>query len=407
MKISLRLFIYFSIFLHLLGGALYYYYKNPGISLFNKERPVSIPPAVKDSTAKKFVSDSSSPKYAEPLLQKIPIKKPSPLPQTKMEPAAIKNPLKYAMIEWETDSNSEESEAAAKQLLKKNKNVKFFFGSDTVTSPIKKPETEISSLSGGAGPKDSSSTMDEIEVSSLSEKQAGLKDLSSTMNEIGVSSLSGGEAGPKDLSSTMNEIEVSKLPGGEESLTDSSLVMDETGVSSLSEGEAGLKDDKTPPPPIHADSLPEKPPSLEIKEEAGPEWNKNLPNQEGMDLEKLSIPAQSSAEEADTEKIKAKISFKSFLNVKQREGNPNLNYPKKARQIKAQGSLSLIFYLTSDGLVDKIQIESSSGHSELDNSVMQTFARYKFLPNQEGWVRHKVDFKLKGEEVEFLRLREK
>ena len=99
--------------------------------------------------------------------------------------------------------------------------------------------------------------------------------------------------------------------------------------------------------------------------------------------------------------------FRNFLNLKQKPDNPALSYPLKARRMKAQGSISLIFYVTADGLVEKIQIESSSGHRDLDNSVMRTFARYQFLPQQEGWVRHKVNFILKGENVEFLKLRAK
>ena len=127
---------------------------------------------------------------------------------------------------------------------------------------------------------------------------------------------------------------------------------------------------------------------------------------ESSDISEEEMSAPSSDSESQAVKKESSL-FRNFLDLKQEPGNPPLNYPKKARKMKAQGSLSLIFYLTFDGLVEKIQIESSSGHRELDNSVMRTVARYRFLPEQPGWVRHKVNFILNGEKVEFLRLREK
>ena len=124
--------------------------------------------------------------------------------------------------------------------------------------------------------------------------------------------------------------------------------------------------------------------------------------------ESSNIPeVESLPEKIISESKKKAPLFRKFLDLKQRPGNPDLTYPVKARRIKAQGSISLIFYVTTDGLVEKIQIESSSGHTDLDNSVMRTLARYQFLPQQPGWVRHKVNFILKGENVEFLKLRTK
>ena len=73
-----------------------------------------------------------------------------------------------------------------------------------------------------------------------------------------------------------------------------------------------------------------------------------------------------------------------------------------------QGTVSILFSVTEHGLVDVIELESSSGHSELDNFVLRTIARYEFLPGQgPSRVRYKVPFILEGEEVEYLRLRER
>ena len=101
------------------------------------------------------------------------------------------------------------------------------------------------------------------------------------------------------------------------------------------------------------------------------------------------------------------VNFKSFFDLKQQDGNPSLEYPEFARKDKLQGEAIVIYYVTPSGLVESIQLEKTSGHSPLDNFVLRTLARYRFLPDQEGWVRHPVQFILQGEEQEKeLRLRE-
>ena len=100
-------------------------------------------------------------------------------------------------------------------------------------------------------------------------------------------------------------------------------------------------------------------------------------------------------------------SIRSFHNLKQKIGNPPFTYPEFARRKGMQGTVSVLFSVTEQGLVDVIELESSSGHFELDNFVLRTIARYEFLPNQAGRVRYKVPFVLEGEEIERLRLRER
>lgn len=99
--------------------------------------------------------------------------------------------------------------------------------------------------------------------------------------------------------------------------------------------------------------------------------------------------------------------FRDFLDLKQKRGNPKLDYPREARKQKIQGRVSIIYFVDPEGLVDKIQLERTSGHSLLDNFVLRTIARYEFLPHQEGWVRHTVDFILRGEEEQTLKFRNK
>ncbi len=100
-------------------------------------------------------------------------------------------------------------------------------------------------------------------------------------------------------------------------------------------------------------------------------------------------------------------SIQKFQNLPQKLGNPPLTYPDFARRAKMQGTVSVLFFVNKQGLVDKIQLESSSGHSELDNFVIRTLARYEFLVRQETWVRYKIPFILEGAEIERLKLRNK
>ena len=105
-------------------------------------------------------------------------------------------------------------------------------------------------------------------------------------------------------------------------------------------------------------------------------------------------------------KQNSKEPARDFFLLAQKPGNPPLSYPYFARKLKMQGTVVLLFFVDERGLVDKIQLKSSSGHGELDNFVLRTLARYQFLENQEGWVRYKQSFILEGEEREYLRLRQ-
>ena len=97
--------------------------------------------------------------------------------------------------------------------------------------------------------------------------------------------------------------------------------------------------------------------------------------------------------------------IRSFSLLKQKPGNPPLSYPVFARKLKMQGTLRLLFFVDERGLVEKIQLEKSSGHPELDNYVLRGLAKYQFLENQTGWVRDERTFVLTGEEKEYGRLR--
>lgn len=502
-KTSLKLFIYFSVFLHLLGGVLYYYYKNPGSSFFTKkeEPPVSkdMVPFAEDSTVKEVFVDSLKPERVKRPLPEVPIKEPFSLPETETEPIEIKDSTIGLLTKKSSldEFDSEVLKTKEEPPLKKNKNVKIFFGSDASKSSTEK-STAIPTASNLSD--EASFAGNEIVPPSLKETLPSDLDTEKVNTSIlpedaALLETQKEEPGPdpeailsdnEELDLSLKELTIPDTPteSSEKATntekTDTIIPPEEMALSETQEEESDLNledislnneesdplieelttsstpteslQKETPlsntkqmnPPmeskPLNAENIednssPEEPSSLETekadttipsKEAASLETQKEKPDLEpeatpsdndesDLSLKELTIPDSSTKslqKETNTDEIqssekKTSFSFQNFLNLKQRSGNPGLTYPQKARQIKAQGSLSLIFYVTSEGLVEKIQIESSSGHRELDNSVVQTFARYKFLPNQEGWVRHKVDFRLKGEKVEFLRLREK
>ena len=101
---------------------------------------------------------------------------------------------------------------------------------------------------------------------------------------------------------------------------------------------------------------------------------------------------------ANLEEIGTKEKPLNFSSLKQRPGNPSLSYPKFARKFNMQGTNRVLFFVDERGLVDKIQLEKSSGHLELDNYVIRVLSQYQFLGNKRGWVRHTQPFVLKGEE---------
>ncbi len=101
------------------------------------------------------------------------------------------------------------------------------------------------------------------------------------------------------------------------------------------------------------------------------------------------------------------VLLRDYKLLKQKEGNPVPFYPKQALEKKWEGDVGLVYYVNSNGLVDKIRIDRSSGHSVLDNSAIRTLSRYRYHSGQEGWVRHSVKFVLdkhqKIKEVSSLR----
>ena len=167
-----------------------------------------------------------------------------------------------------------------------------------------------------------------------------------------------------------------------------------------------MKEDSEPSQ--QAESIPQNMEDFEEVETANPEIAKQNQTQKALVAKNLqeSQPFNKMKETSNfSSNISKKIQIQAFHSLKQKMGNPSLTYPDFARRAGMQGTVSILFFVNQQGLVDKIQLESSSGHSNLDNFVIRTLARYEFLTNQETWVRYKMPFILKGEEIERARPR--
>ena len=111
-----------------------------------------------------------------------------------------------------------------------------------------------------------------------------------------------------------------------------------------------------------------------------------------------------------SEKIKSSElpkGFKNFFKIKQRRGNPPIAYPDFARRNKMEGQIILHYFISKEGIVNEISLRQSSGYPELDKYVLKLLALYEFLPDQETWVEHRLNFVLQGEQADRLQLRHK
>ena len=129
------------------------------------------------------------------------------------------------------------------------------------------------------------------------------------------------------------------------------------------------------------------------------------PEKESKERGKQELSEQKDFSKKESTKRNFKKNIKDFSDLKQKPGKPPLSYPDFARRLNMQGTVSLLFFVDERGLVEKMQLETSSGYADLDNFVIRVLARYQFLENQSAWVRHKKTFVLEGEKQEYLRLR--
>jgi TonB family protein len=115
---------------------------------------------------------------------------------------------------------------------------------------------------------------------------------------------------------------------------------------------------------------------------------------QGQSLSQSPSPSQNLRQGGQT-----KGSAVSFLNLKQAKGNRSPSYPTEARREGRQGTVELLYRVTTEGSVEDIQVTRSSGHSDLDDEAIAAIGAFRFEPGQEGWARHPISFKLKSVEA--------
>lgn len=80
--------------------------------------------------------------------------------------------------------------------------------------------------------------------------------------------------------------------------------------------------------------------------------------------------------------------------------NPAPTYPALSRRVGEQGRVVLRVHVTPAGTVDGAEVRTSSGHSRLDDSALETVKRWKFVPAKQGtqpiaaWVLVPISFGL-------------
>ncbi len=80
--------------------------------------------------------------------------------------------------------------------------------------------------------------------------------------------------------------------------------------------------------------------------------------------------------------------------------NPQPGYPATSRRLNERGLVRLRALVGSDGRVQQIAVESSSGYNRLDNAAMEAVRDWKFAPARRGdaaiaqWVIVPINFNL-------------
>ena len=152
--------------------------------------------------------------------------------------------------------------------------------------------------------------------------------------------------------------------------------------------------EEPPPPPViekpveeSSKPAPELVPATEPVEEALTSEPASVPPIKNSGENKNSV-IKNSASQAGTTPETARV----FDQLKQIPGNPMPEYPKEALEQKWEGAVEVLYYVSTGGFVEQIQVGRSSGHIVLDNAAIKALSRYRYELGQEGWVRHRVEF---------------
>ena len=425
---KLKAFIVASFFVHVAGAfALWFYYNKPsGLA----PRPVKFLDQGKNDhpLPDSFTNEEEAPGRSIPLkggpnqeqktsLKPKPLKKQALKKKKASKPGASKekapsnanaSPVAVAQSDTKTDKGLKPLPEDLKGGELENNDLKEKAPSNTDASPVDVAQSDAKADKGLKPlPED---LKGELENNDLKEKAPSNADASPVaVAQSDATADKGLEPLPEDLK---GELENNDLKEKTPSNADASPVV-----------EAQPDDTSDSPVPVYdfmADQEPADLSPADQKSKTGLESDDKSPKGE----EEVSDPAPVSTKEEISPELKSSADraenntsskkkplpptqqIKDFSVLKQKIGNRPLHYPDFARREGMQGTVSVLFYVTPQGLVDQIHLESSSGHSQLDNFVLQRVSDYEFLPGQESWIRYKIPFTLKGIEVEMLRLRE-
>jgi protein TonB len=82
--------------------------------------------------------------------------------------------------------------------------------------------------------------------------------------------------------------------------------------------------------------------------------------------------------------------------------NPKPVYPLVSRRLGEQGKVVLRVHVSADGLADKVEIKTGSGHPRLDQAATDAVSRWRFVPARRGdqpvaaWVLVPINFQLES-----------
>ena len=229
------------------------------------------------------------------------------------------------------------------------------------------------------------------------------------------------EAGKKKEPIKNLEAESSKKPKEDASLEDTAK--DSSNKLAPKEAEETTSENNKKDSTSKEDAKPSSEKSIEGSSEAASEaapeslekpTEDSILEEDGNDSsekpkEGAKVPSKQDAK-ISSEKIKSSElpkGFKNFFKMKQRRGNPPIAYPDFARRNKMEGQIILHYFISKEGIVNEISLRQSSGYPELDKYVLKLLALYEFLPDQETWVEHRLNFVLQGEQADRLQLRHK
>jgi protein TonB len=82
--------------------------------------------------------------------------------------------------------------------------------------------------------------------------------------------------------------------------------------------------------------------------------------------------------------------------LSQTPGNLPPKYTVSDRIKGNQGVVTLTYYVTSNGRVENVKVLRSSGHPSLDEEAVKAVEKYRYVPGQEGYTIHPLEFRLKG-----------